>query len=67
MGELTAFRIPYDKVSIIPITNMLTHYDLPATGGCGTYIVILTGAVFIAVPLVYISVQNRKRGRRSRR
>ena len=61
---LNAVRIPFEQIGKVPIANRLMHYDLPATGGSGTYPLILVSVVFIITPLVYTSIQRRKRERR---
>ena len=57
-------RIPFNSLGHIDLTNELLIYDLPATGGPGTYIWILVSIIFIVIPLVYIFIRRRKRGRR---
>ena len=59
-----ALRIPYEQVGQFRVSNQVATYQLPATGGVGTYPLILVSVVFIITPLVYMSVRRRKRERR---
>ncbi|MBR5520268.1 MAG: hypothetical protein IKU55_06075 [Clostridia bacterium] len=59
-----ATRIPHNQFDRIEITNELTNYNLPATGGPGISHLILVGTAMIAVPLVYGFFRWRKRERR---
>ena len=59
-----ALRIPYEQVGQFRVSNQVATYQLPATGGAGTYPLILVSVVFIITPLVYMSVRRRKRERR---
>lgn len=65
MADTTALRIPYDQIGIMDVTNEIMNYDLPATGGFGTFPVMLVSVMFILAPLVYASVQRRKHERRA--
>lgn len=67
MGNRTAVRIPYGQIGPLNITNEIMNYDLPATGGPGIYPLILVSVIFVMTPLVYVSVQGRKRERRGTR
>lgn len=67
MGNRTAVRIPYGQIGPLNITNEIMNYDLPATGGPGIYPLILVNVIFVMTPLVYVSVQGRKRERRGAR
>ena len=58
-------RILLDQTGDFRISNDLLEYDLPATGGAGISPLMLVSVAFIAAPLIYISIQRRKRGRRS--
>ena len=64
MVDQTAVRIPYGQMGPLNITNEIMNYDLPATGGPGIYPLILVSVVFVITPLVYGSIQRRKRERR---
>jgi LPXTG-motif cell wall-anchored protein len=64
VGEEGLVRIPFENVGHIDITNELLVYDLPATGGTGTYPLMLVSVIFIITPLVYRFVRRRKRERR---
>lgn len=61
-------RVPFDTVGhidvTIDVTNEPAYYDLPATGGVGTYPLILVSVIFIVIPLVYIFVLWRRRRRK---
>ena len=57
-------RIPLEQGGNIPVTNNLMPYALPETGGFGIYPLILVSVIFIITPLVYMSIQKRKRERR---
>ena len=64
LAGVDVVRIPYEQIGELPITNDLQSYDLPATGGPGIYPLILVSVILIVTPLVYMSVQRRKRERR---
>ena len=64
MAGLEAVRIPYEQLGKVHAVNELMNYDLPATGGPGIYPLMLVSVMFIMIPLVYASVQRRKRERR---
>ena len=64
IGDLTAIRIPHGQIRTVYVTNEIMNYDLPATGGPGIYPLMLVSVMFIMIPLVYASVQRRKRERR---
>ena len=64
MGNRTAVRIPYGQIGPLNITNEIMNYDLPATGGPGIDPLILVSVIFVMTPLVYGSIQRRKRERR---
>ena len=57
-------RVPFDTVGHIDVTNEPAYYDLPATGGVGTYPLLLVSVMFIFAPLVYIFVKWRRRRRK---
>lgn len=59
-----ALRIPFEQVGQFRVSNQIATYQLPATGGTGTYPLILVSVSFIITPLVYISIRRRKRKRR---
>ena len=59
-----ATRIPLDQNGQVRVSNEVATYQLPATGGTGTYPIILVSVSFIITPLVYMSVRRRKRERR---
>ena len=63
-GAEDAVRIPFNKYNVIPIINHLMRYELPSTGGCGIYPIILVSVMFIVTPLVYIFVLRCKPERR---
>ena len=64
LAGIQAVRIPFEQIGKVHATNQLQHYDLPATGGCGVYPVILGSVILVIIPLVYMSLQRRKRERR---
>ena len=64
LAGLDAVRIPDEQIGKIEILNDLKSYNLPGTGGPGTYPVILVSVVFIITPLVYWFIQGRKQERR---
>ena len=64
--EYQATRVPMDQVRVISITNERIEYHLPATGGPGIYPLITVSGLFVMTPLVYTSVQRRKRERRDK-
>jgi LPXTG-motif cell wall-anchored protein len=64
IAEKDAYRIPFEQIGKVNVSNMLADYDLPATGGAGIYPLILVSVLFIAIPLVYIFIRRRKRERR---
>ena len=64
LAGVNAIRIPYEQSGNIELTNQPAYYDLPSTGGPGIYPIILVSVTFIITPLVYISIQRRKRERR---
>ena len=57
-------RIPFGQDANFTLANALQSYVLPATGGRGTFPLILGGTPLVAVPLVYRFIRRRKRGRR---
>ena len=62
--DLDLVRVRVDEIVEMELTNEVLNYNLPATGGPGTYYLILAGAILVAVPLVYIFIRRRKRERR---
>lgn len=64
MARADATRVPHGEVGKVHAVNEIMHYDLPATGGSGTYPLILASVTFIVIPLVYGFIQRRKRERR---
>ena len=64
MEEMGMVRIPFLEIGHIHILNEPLDYNLPETGGAGTYPLILVSVVFIAIPLVYGFIRRRKRERR---
>ena len=65
LPEEDAFRVPFQRIGKVHVTNELMIYDLPATGGSGTYPLILVSVTFIVIPLVYGLIQLRRRERRA--
>ena len=63
MAEKDAIRIPFEEIGVVAMTNEILYYDLPATGGPGIYPMVLVSLMFIMTPLVFGSVQRRKRKR----
>ena len=61
-NELT--RVPFDTTGHIDVMNQAITYELPETGGIGTYPLILVSVIFIITPLVYRFIRRRKRERR---
>ena len=61
---IVPIRIPLGQNGDLQLANELQSYVLPGTGGPGIYPVILVSVTFIITPLVYISIQRRKRERR---
>ena len=57
-------RIPLGQDADFTLANKIQYYDLPATGGQGTFPLILGSTTLVAVPLVYRFIRRRKRGRR---
>ena len=57
-------RIPLGQDANFLLTNMHQSYDLPETGGQGTFPLILGSVIFVITPLVYRFIRRRKRGRR---
>ncbi len=53
-------RVPFEEVGHIDVTNELLSYNLPETGGIGTYPLLLVSVMFIITPLVYIFDKKRK-------
>ena len=64
LATTDAARIPFEEVGKVHITNNILNYDLPATGGFGTYPLILVSVILVVTPLVYGNIQRRKRERR---
>ena len=64
LAGLNAVRIPFEQLGNIRITNELTKYELPATGGSGIYPLLLVSVILVIIPLVYSSVRKRRRERR---
>ena len=64
VAETNAFRVPYNTIGEITVTNELLIYDLPSTGGPGIYVWILVSVIFIVIPLIYMFIRRRKRERR---
>ncbi|MBE7064981.1 MAG: hypothetical protein E7384_04100 [Ruminococcaceae bacterium] len=61
ISDTGALRIPFEQVGKINVENQIMDYDLPATGGPGTYPLILTSVIFIITPFVYRFIRRRKR------
>ena len=57
-------RIPFGQDANFTLANTIQNYDLPATGGQGTFPLILVSVIFIVTPLVYRFIRRRKRERR---
>ena len=64
LADVTAVRIPFEQVGNIRVVNELMKYELPATGGSGTYPLLLVSVILVITPLVYLSIRRRKRERR---
>ena len=64
LAGLDAVRIPFEQIGKLYITNEIMYYNLPETGGSGIQPIILVSGLFVAAPLVYLSIPRRKRGRR---
>ena len=64
IASTDAYRIPFDEVGKIHISNEIMDYDLPATGSAGTKPLLLVSVTLIVIPLVYGFILRRKRGRR---
>ena len=59
-----AFRVPYNTIGEINLTNEVLNYDLPATGGIGIYPLLFVSVIFVVTPLIYWFISRRKRERR---
>lgn len=57
-------RVLSDTVGHIDVLNEPAYYNLPATGGSGTYPLIIASVTFIITPLLYMFIRRRKRERR---
>ncbi len=66
-GDKEVIRIPFEQIGIVHVDNHVLEYDLPETGGIGIYPSMLASVTFIVIPLVYMILQRRKRGRRGNR
>ena len=64
MDGTNAIRIPFEQIGKVNITNLPINYTLPATGGIGTFPLILVSVIFIITPLTYRFIQRHKRERR---
>ena len=65
LEDLNGVRIPFEQVGMFDIVNEPSSVVLPATGGNGTQIYVLTGLAVILGSLVYGLVIWRRRERRS--
>ena len=65
LPDMNAVRVPFLQIGKVHVTNTLMSYDLPATGGSGSYPLILVSVTFIVIPLVYGLIQLRRRERRA--
>ena len=65
LTETNGMRIPPGQDGLLRVANELMDYDLPATGGPGIYPILLASVILILTPLVYMTIQRRKRERRS--
>ena len=65
-NKANGFRIPFEQIGVVRASNEYINYNLPATGGGGTQFIILVGAAFVAVPIVYKLLRRRKQGRGGR-
>ncbi len=54
-------RVPFDTIGHIDTFNEPSYYDLPATGGTGTFPLLLVSVMFVIAPLVYIFAKKRRR------
>jgi len=61
LAGLDAIHIPFEQIGKVNVTNQIMYYDLPATGGSGTYFFILTGMTFIIISVVFGFIRRRKR------
>ena len=57
-------RIPFGQDAEFTLTNTTQSYNLPATGGPGTFPLVLMSIIFVIIPFVYIFIRRRKRERR---
>ena len=64
--DVDAIRIPYEQVGVVDIVNHLANVELPATGGPGVLLYMLSGLFLIVSPLVYGFSLSRRYGRRSK-
>ena len=63
-GKETAFRIPFETVGVVNAANELMDYNLPSTGGMGSYPIVMLSVTFIVTPLTYGYILRRKKDRR---
>ena len=64
LSGIKSFRIPFEQVGIVDLSNYPETVELPATGGIGTPIYILCGLALTLGPLVYGFSLRRRYGRR---
>ena len=64
LAQTQGTRIPYDQVGQLHAINEMIYYDLPATGGCGIYPLVIASVMMIVTPLLYAFIQRRKQERR---
>ena len=56
-----AYRIPFEQIGKVDVTNQYMNYNLPATGGSGVYYLMLVSVIFVVIPLVYRFIRRRSR------
>ena len=64
LAGIDAFRIPFEQIGKVDITNEYMIYHLPETGGTGIIPCILASVTFLVIPLVILFIRRRKQERR---
>ena len=67
MLDLEAVRIPFEQIGAVHVVNQPISCRLPATGGIGTHLYILSGLALVLAPFVYGFRLRRRYERRSKR
>ncbi|MBR5474255.1 MAG: LPXTG cell wall anchor domain-containing protein, partial [Lachnospiraceae bacterium] len=62
--DMEAIRIPFEEIGLIRLANDPAYVELPATGGIGTPIYVVSGFILVLGPFIYGFSLRRRFGRR---